>query len=71
MEFGPGLNIVTGPNGSGKSSLASAIVIGLGGSLSSLGRQKKHSNLVRRGSNSDANVKITIADNTKALLMHF
>jgi chromosome segregation ATPase len=37
---GPGFNVVIGPNGSGKSSIVSAMTLGLGGDVRTLGRQK-------------------------------
>ncbi|XP_054278612.1 structural maintenance of chromosomes protein 5-like [Macrosteles quadrilineatus] len=43
------LNMIVGPNGTGKSSLVNAIVLGLGGKTSIIGRAKQLSAYVRRG----------------------
>ena len=43
---GKEFNVILGPNGSGKSSIVSAIVIGLGGDISTLRRQKHLGDLV-------------------------
>eukprot|EP00051_Salpingoeca_urceolata_P001875 m.44782 g.44782 ORF g.44782 m.44782 type:complete len:1069 (+) comp11735_c0_seq1:335-3541(+) len=47
---GPNLNVVIGPNGTGKSTLVCAICLGLAGSTTLLGRQKKVGDFVRSGS---------------------
>ena len=51
--FVSGFNVIIGPNGSGKSSIAIAIVIGLGGDLKTLKRQKNLSELVNRDAGDD------------------
>ena len=43
----PKVNIIAGPNGSGKSSIVSALLIGLGGHVSKLGRSKELAAFIR------------------------
>ena len=61
-EFKPGskFNVIIGPNGSGKSSIVTAIVVGLGGNLKTLRRQKELKDLVNKSSNIDEEATITI-----------
>lgn len=51
VEFiaGTGLNLIIGPNGTGKSSFLCAIIIGLCGKISAIGRSKKLSDYIRSG----------------------
>ena len=53
-----GLNVVIGSNGSGKSSLLLAIIIGVGGQLGDIGRQKNLTDFIKENENS---AEITIA----------
>jgi hypothetical protein len=50
-EFRPGsgLNTIIGPNGTGKSSIVSAIVLGLAGAMSSIGRADEVKDFVKNG----------------------
>ena len=62
---GKEFNVILGPNGSGKSSIVSAIVIGLGGDISTLRRQKHLGDLVNNqindeDENQDAEIRITL-----------
>ena len=60
---GPKFNVIIGPNGSGKSSLVNAIVVGLGGDLALLERQKHLRDLVNHeavNENEKATVTIKI-----------
>jgi chromosome segregation ATPase len=50
---GKEFNVILGPNGSGKSSIVSAIVIGLGGDISTLRRQKHLGDLVNNHINDE------------------
>ena len=61
-EFKPGskFNVIIGPNGSGKSSIVTAIVVGLGGNLKTLRRQKELKDLVNKDSKEDEEATITI-----------
>ena len=52
---GKEFNVILGPNGSGKSSIVSAIVIGLGGDISTLRRQKHLGDLVNNQINEENN----------------
>ena len=52
---GKEFNVILGPNGSGKSSIVSAIVIGLGGDISTLRRQKHLGDLVNNQINDEDN----------------
>ena len=52
---GKEFNVILGPNGSGKSSIVSAIVIGLGGDISTLRRQKHLGDLVNNQVNEENN----------------
>ena len=52
---GKEFNVILGPNGSGKSSIVSAIVIGLGGDISTLRRQKHLGDLVNNQVNEEDN----------------
>lgn len=56
---GPSLNLIVGPNGTGKSTIVCAIGIGLGASISILGRMRDISNYVKHGKDS-AFVEITL-----------
>ena len=64
---GPGVNVVLGPNGSGKSTLVTAINIGLGGDLKSLGRQRNIGDLVNNavGANAEASIRIKLNSKKK------
>ena len=53
-----GLNVVIGSNGSGKSTLLLAIIIGVGGQLEDIGRQKNLTDFIKENENS---AEITIA----------
>ena len=55
LKPGKEFNVILGPNGSGKSSIVSAIVIGLGGDISTLRRQKHLGDLVNNQINDDEN----------------
>ena len=61
-EFKPGskFNVIIGPNGSGKSSIVTAIVVGLGGNLKTLRRQKELRDLVNKDSRENDEATITI-----------
>uniref|UniRef100_A0A8D8TF68 Structural maintenance of chromosomes protein 5 n=2 Tax=Cacopsylla melanoneura TaxID=428564 RepID=A0A8D8TF68_9HEMI len=61
MEVYPGdkLNVIIGPNGTGKSTLACAIVLGLGGKPTVIGRAKQLSAFVKYGE-SKASVEIEL-----------
>ncbi|XP_043287800.1 structural maintenance of chromosomes protein 5 [Venturia canescens] len=48
---GSNLNVITGPNGTGKSTIVSAIVLGLGGKPSVIGRGNTLSHYVKNGCN--------------------
>ncbi len=62
MVPGPGFNVVIGPNGSGKSTLVSAITLGLGGDVGTLGRQKNFAEFVNnRDRNKKAEIKILLS----------
>ena len=65
LRPGKEFNVILGPNGSGKSSIVSAIVIGLGGDISTLRRQKHLGDLVNNQINDedesqDAEIKIKL-----------
>ena len=61
-EFRPsqGFNLIIGPNGSGKSALLIAIVIGLGGDVADIGRQKRLADLVNEQAQEDAEITIRL-----------
>ena len=65
LRPGREFNVILGPNGSGKSSIVSAIVVGLGGDISTLRRQKHLGDLVNnqiaeQDDNPDAEIKIKL-----------
>uniref|UniRef100_A0A1B0CS84 Structural maintenance of chromosomes protein 5 n=1 Tax=Lutzomyia longipalpis TaxID=7200 RepID=A0A1B0CS84_LUTLO len=49
MYCGPYLNVIIGPNGTGKSTLVAAIVIGMGGTCSTLSRGKTIVDYIKNG----------------------
>lgn len=53
------LNVIIGPNGTGKSTIVCAIVIGLGGKLSIIGRAKDVGDYVKTGKE-EAKIEITL-----------
>ena len=56
-----GLNLVIGPNGSGKSAILIALMVGLGGNINDISRQKDLRELIKDDSDSDvAVVKIAL-----------
>ena len=55
-----GLNVVIGSNGSGKSTLLLAIIIGVGGQLEDIGRQKNLSAFIK-GNEDSAEITIALA----------
>lgn len=62
MKPGRNLNLIIGPNGTGKSTILCAIVLGLGGKPSIIGRAQHIKDYVKRGCR-DAKIEITLKDN--------